>query len=398
MIDFKELPRDGDRFEQLIRELLMLDGMQPRWTGKGPDDGRDLLVTEDAQGALARFSRKWLVQCKHFAHGGRSVGRDDVGNFARDCRQAGARGYLLACSTVPSAGLVRLLEETGREEGIQVLIWDNVYVERRLLRADAFRTAHQFFPRSMSDAAWQLFRVETAVPGGIRPPWAAHYKDDLVYLACRMSASYPSLSDAAEIIEKIRRVDVLGEEEQLRARAVYFDEKHSQYSAYVDYMIPGVPYTEPERTPACTPEQLAVVLREGVDIPVYVPIGSDDNDSDITRTDAAPDGEQPEAGAGDPDSGYWYMDWRQVDWYVRVFAYSRHSDHYDPVHHDYYPDRALRQFALGGQWGAHLESHVAAGDWLRVDVENRSRDDELLAYLLADRRSRALGAVQSAGE
>src|SRR3989442_1527477 len=88
MIDFSELPQDGVAFEQLVREILLILDLHPRWSGIGPDRGRDILATEILSGPLAQSKRLWLVQCKHFAHAGRSVGRNDVGAVVDDCHQA----------------------------------------------------------------------------------------------------------------------------------------------------------------------------------------------------------------------------------------------------------------------------------------------------------------------
>ena len=68
MLNFKELPSDGIKFEQLIRELFMRSEFEVHWTGVGPNGGRDLVLTEKVAGPLAPFERKWLVSCKHFAH------------------------------------------------------------------------------------------------------------------------------------------------------------------------------------------------------------------------------------------------------------------------------------------------------------------------------------------
>lgn len=73
MIDFKELPQDGTAFEQFIREMCLIYDLHPQWTGKGPDQGRDILITEKARGSIGDFTRRWLVQCKHFAHSGKSA-------------------------------------------------------------------------------------------------------------------------------------------------------------------------------------------------------------------------------------------------------------------------------------------------------------------------------------
>jgi hypothetical protein len=39
MLDFKELPANGEAFEQLMRELLFSYGMAVEWSGRGPDGG-----------------------------------------------------------------------------------------------------------------------------------------------------------------------------------------------------------------------------------------------------------------------------------------------------------------------------------------------------------------------
>ena len=109
MIDFTELPADGVRFEQLIRELLIRSGLEVHWTGVGPDGGRDLVATENCQGRLAPFERKWLVSCKN-ATSGKSVGLDDVNGISDACAAVDASGFLLACSTQPSSTAVRRLK------------------------------------------------------------------------------------------------------------------------------------------------------------------------------------------------------------------------------------------------------------------------------------------------
>lgn len=47
MLDFTELPQDGQLFEQLVRELLFSLGYKIFWTGRGADGGRDLLCLEE---------------------------------------------------------------------------------------------------------------------------------------------------------------------------------------------------------------------------------------------------------------------------------------------------------------------------------------------------------------
>ena len=111
MLDFKELPKDGVRFEQLIREILMKKRLSPRWTGQGADSGRDLLVQEPLSGAIQDSERLWLVDCKHKAHSNTAVGVKDVMDIRDRCARVGAQGLLIACSTAMSSEPSRKLEE-----------------------------------------------------------------------------------------------------------------------------------------------------------------------------------------------------------------------------------------------------------------------------------------------
>ncbi len=63
MIDFSELPKDGRAFEQFGRELLLICGVRPHWTGQGPDQGRDIMAKETLIGPIAEANRTWFVQC-----------------------------------------------------------------------------------------------------------------------------------------------------------------------------------------------------------------------------------------------------------------------------------------------------------------------------------------------
>jgi len=109
MLDFTELPEDGIKFEQLIRELLVLEEFETHWTGVGLDGGRDLVITEKLVGELSEYKRKWLVSCKHSANAGKSIGREQLGNIAGDCSAISAEGFILVCSTQPTANLVTRL-------------------------------------------------------------------------------------------------------------------------------------------------------------------------------------------------------------------------------------------------------------------------------------------------
>ena len=54
--------------EQLVRETCLAIGYRVRWSGKGADAGRDLLIEESGDPLFGRKTRNWLVSCKHNAH------------------------------------------------------------------------------------------------------------------------------------------------------------------------------------------------------------------------------------------------------------------------------------------------------------------------------------------
>jgi len=235
MIDFKELPVDGVRFEQLIREIFLRSDFTVHWTGVGTDGGRDLVVTESAKGPLAPFERKWLVSCKHKAHGNASVSIADVQDIPGACAAVGATGFLLATSTQPSSTVVNRLSETQSQKGLECLFWDAIEIEKRLDSPSTFPLLSLFFPESAKARPWRIYNT-------LRPSvWAANYKGYFLYLASRISHQFPKLEDVEAIVKRLESVPLPGQDfawHYLRPRAVYFDDKHEQYSVFVDYLYP----------------------------------------------------------------------------------------------------------------------------------------------------------------
>lgn len=238
MIDFKELPEDGVKFEQLIRELLVLEGFETHWTGVGQDGGRDLVVTEKLKGDLSEHERKWLISCKHTANSGKSLGREQAGNISEDCRAINAEGYILVCSTQPTTSLVTRLEEIEKNQNIITKVWDSIEIEKRLLKPNTFNLIHTFFPESSKNYQWKIYNAFSPAF------WAANYREYFFYMSCRHSNTYPYLESIETIISLMERVPIFKDVEEgwdshyLRLRAVYYDDKHCTHIAYIDYIYP----------------------------------------------------------------------------------------------------------------------------------------------------------------
>lgn len=253
MLDFCELPLDGRAFEQLVREMLLIYGVHPEWTGKGPDQGRDLIGTERLKGVIRPAVRRWLVQCKHTAHSKKSVGRKDVGSVLDDCRQVDAGGYLLVCSTQPSSSLVTKLREIEAlpRNNLVTKVWDGVDIEKALMEPRFFSLAHLFFPKSMSFTPWRLFNR------GAPNLWTAQYKSYFLHLSSRVAGTHLNLKDCETVIGKLETVPIDKRHECLRPRAIYLDDKNENFTVFADYLVPE------GKKPTLRPIEFNNVLRDG---------------------------------------------------------------------------------------------------------------------------------------
>jgi hypothetical protein len=294
MIDFSELPSDGIKFEQLVREILIRSGFEVHWTGVGPDAGRDLVVTEKSDGSLAAFERKWLVSCKHNANSGKSVGLNDVNDIVDTCEVVNAQGFLLACSTQPSSTVVRRFEELNGNGKVITKYWDSVEIEKRLNTPATFPLISLFFPESSKLFGWKIYNTHSP------SFWAANYKDYFLYLGSRTANTFPALNDVEEIIRKLESIKLPEakdwEGHYVRPRAVYFDNKHEHFTVFADYLYPR----DKEDT-VVTPQEIDKVLQDGM-------------------------------GLYSDGDAMWYI----THWDIRYVPCWQISDHFHLDHKDYY--------------------------------------------------------------
>ncbi|MGR5958458.1 restriction endonuclease [Enterobacter ludwigii] len=310
MLDFKELSKDGKEFELLIRELLFSKGFKVYWSGVGPDGGRDLVCIEEHKSFFAPSQKKWLIQCKHNANGGGSVGIKDLDDIVDSCSQHGATGFILACSTQPSSAVVDRLESitNNQRNDITAIYWDYIFIEQALSTPALWRVAQRFFPVSSEATTWKVYATENP------NHWVVNYKGYYFHLANRIGSyhehHFESISKRIEEIESI----IMPENHFIRVRSVYFDDKNGNYTWYLDYMYPDA------------------------DMPKY-------SSAEIKHY------------LGD---GYALEDGQCYTFDVKLRSYFQFSDHYDPDHYDYYSpyiNNYLYGMKREGNWDDHEEAY-----------------------------------------
>ena len=237
-VDFKDLP-NGNKFEQLVRELLRREGYcDITWTGVGPDGGRDLCFTEVLKGQLSEYKRKWVVSCKHNAHGGKSVGIGEIDGIIDSCKSINAEGFILACTTYPSAGVVTRLDEIQKNKKIITKIWDGVHLTNKLISPNCYSLLNIFFPSCELNKKWSIYNSNSP------SFWAANYKGYFFYMSSRKANTFPPFEVVDEIINRFESVSLPETSDnfskhKLRLRSVYYDDIHTQFTVYLDYIFPN---------------------------------------------------------------------------------------------------------------------------------------------------------------
>lgn len=286
MLDFTELSADGQDLELLVRELLFRQGFSVQWSGKGADGGRDLVCVEKRGSFFKEDERSWLIQCKHNANSGKSVGIADLDEISDSCAHHNCQGYLLVCSTHPSSAVVNRLEGISKnpQNVIAASYWDSVKIEQLLTTPKNWSLAQQFFPISASAENWQIYATD--MPN----QWVVIYKGYYFHLKNRIGSQRGyHLESVKQRITDIEGIN-LPKKHFLRPRSVYYDDKNGGYEWYIDYMYPN------DERAVTGSAQIADALGDG----------------------------------------YALEDGQCYAFHVTLRSYFEHSDHYDPDHYQYY--------------------------------------------------------------
>ena len=155
IIDFKDLPVANtgggkqDAFELFAREFLYKIGFKIiEAPDRGADLGRDLIVSETRNGIIGTTEVRWLVSCKHNAHSGQSVRKDDEINIVDRMQAHKCSGFIGFYSTIASSGLATNLQKIRENNKYDVMVFDREKIERYLLENIGLRgVLKRFFPK-----------------------------------------------------------------------------------------------------------------------------------------------------------------------------------------------------------------------------------------------------------
>lgn len=168
IIDFEELLSavPGEGLEQLVRLLARRKGLSPAWSGRGSDQGRDLILSETLIGPLTRERVTWLVSCKDKAKSRTSVTERELPSpsIKDKVAQHKANGFLLVTTTTVSTGAKALLDSLDKSNGgdLHILIWDASELTSMLLQPDNQDLLKQFLPTS-----YQRVKGLTSIEGAL---------------------------------------------------------------------------------------------------------------------------------------------------------------------------------------------------------------------------------------
>ena len=134
MFDFKQI-ESGEDFELLCEDLLQaMDYTVEASVSRGPDLGRDIIVSKTVTDEMGfTESYRYLIECKHYARGGKSVREADIGSPIARMGTHNCNRYILITSTVPSEKVrVQLAAIPNAVPHYKATVWDKNHLVRFL--------------------------------------------------------------------------------------------------------------------------------------------------------------------------------------------------------------------------------------------------------------------------
>jgi hypothetical protein len=148
MIDWTEIS-DGDTWELFARDFLSELGFEVELApGRGPDAGRDLIVSEQVKGTLHARKFRWLVSCKHNSSGGSAVGSQEI-DITDRCTRNDAQGFMGFYSTMASASLIDRLKDLKQRGELEAFeIFDHRRIESSIVAAGMTKIVLRYLAKS----------------------------------------------------------------------------------------------------------------------------------------------------------------------------------------------------------------------------------------------------------
>ncbi|PFM59509.1 hypothetical protein COJ48_24780 [Bacillus cereus] len=154
ILDFKEISNKVDDFELFASTCLPLMGFNiVSGPDRGPDEKRDMIAEKNEDGKIIR----WLISCKHFAHGykgkGRAVSKDDEPDVRDRLDHHNCEAVMIFCSTIPTNNLNKYLEGYVDKGIIRAYkCMNREEIEKLLLKdAEGEKLASRYFPNSYNN-------------------------------------------------------------------------------------------------------------------------------------------------------------------------------------------------------------------------------------------------------
>lgn len=147
-----------ERFQHLVGDYFELGlGHTAARSGRGPDTGKDILVTAVLNDGVAAVTRKWVVQCKCYEKSAVKLRDVSSVNIGALIQRNGADGYLLVCKREVHNQVREFFTDLNNRDnnlGYDYRIWDGsqFYSNMLLLKPGPF--FRKYFPE------YQDFLVE----------------------------------------------------------------------------------------------------------------------------------------------------------------------------------------------------------------------------------------------
>jgi hypothetical protein len=151
MLDYREIPEDGEVWEQFAQDFFMSMGLAIESPpDRGADGGKDILMLETLNGPTQSTQFRWLVSCKHTAHSGVAISEiTHEKNILERVKSFRADGFIGFYSTLPTAGLnTRLRNLTDSQQIQNYRIFSGKLIENELLTIGRSWIIRRYLPNS----------------------------------------------------------------------------------------------------------------------------------------------------------------------------------------------------------------------------------------------------------